>query len=114
MRESSVVSLEQYNSLLPYKFYVFLRLDYLSKDWSRERIIYEINSNGFPAFQGTCCEIYLERAIKDFIGGKEERLKNAKNLSETSLMFLLHPTINEKIMRQYADVIYKIIKKASL
>ncbi len=97
-----------------YKFYVFLRLDHLCKDWSRERIIYEINSNGYPAFQGGCCEIYLEKAIKDFIGGREERLKNAKNLSETSLMFLLHPTINEKIMHQYADIIYKILKKSSL
>ena len=55
-----------------YKFYVFLRLDCLSKDWSRERIIYEINSNGYPAFQGGCCEIYLEKGIKDFIGAKQK------------------------------------------
>ena len=41
------------------------------------------------------------------------RLKNAKNLSETSLAFLVHPTISEDEQIRNAELIKSVLKKAT-
>ena len=97
-----------------YKFYCFIRPNFLKQGWSRDRIVSEINNVGYPAFQGGCSEIYLEECFSAFTSMRENRLPNAKLLGETSLMFLLHPTINEKDMLEYSDAISKVIKNASI
>ena len=44
-----------------YKFYCYLNVSFLKDGWDRERIINEINKQGYPCFQGGCSEIYLEK-----------------------------------------------------
>ena len=41
-----------------------------------------------------------------------KRLKNAKSLGDTSLMFLVHPTITVDEMKEYAFAIKKVLNKA--
>ncbi len=95
-----------------YKFYVYLKPNYLDSSWTRERIIEEINLEGFPAYSGSCSEIYLEKSFQNKFNNNLI-LPNARTLGDNSLMFLVHPTISKKKMQRYAEVIKKVIKKAT-
>lgn len=78
-----------------YKCYVQVNMDALPEGWSRDRIMAEINALGVPCFSGSCSEVYLEHAFDNTSWRPKERLKNAQKLGETSLMFLVHPTLTE-------------------
>ena len=95
-----------------YKYYCYLNLEALSSNWNRERIIKEISLEGYPAYEGSCSEIYLEKSFINRNLNPPNRLPNAKLLGETSLMFLIHPTITEKNMNMYANKICEVLKKA--
>jgi dTDP-4-amino-4,6-dideoxygalactose transaminase len=76
-----------------YKFYAFVESDQLIRGWDRDRIVREVVARGVPCYQGTCPEVYLESAFKGSRIGPAQRLPVAKELGETSLMFLVHPTL---------------------
>ncbi len=97
-----------------YKFYAFINTKLLKSDWSRNRILEELKLKNTPAFSGSCSEIYLEKCFVNSGIGPKNRLTNAKELGETSLMFLVHPTIEEKQMQRYAQEIKSVISKACL
>ncbi len=97
-----------------YKFHCYVNLDALKSDWSRDRIVAEISALGYPAFHGSCSEIYLEKCFKLAGLTPSERLPVAKKLGQTSLMFLVHPTITTEQMIRYGEVILTVLKKASL
>ncbi|WP_368678221.1 DegT/DnrJ/EryC1/StrS family aminotransferase [Acinetobacter lactucae] len=78
-----------------YKCYVQVNLEALPDGWSRDRIMQDINSQEVPCFSGSCSEVYLEHAFDDTPWRPEERLENAQKLGETSLMFLVHPTLSQ-------------------
>ena len=97
-----------------YKFYCFLEPNNIKPEWNRDKIISEIQGQGFPAFHGGCSEIYLEKCFEQFNDKiSYERLPIAKRLGETSLMFLIHPSITIDQMNHYANSIYNVISKAS-
>lgn len=81
-----------------YKFYCYVRIENLAPGWSRDRIIAEISALGVPAYQGSCSEVYLEKAFDGTGWRPENRLAAAKDLGETSLMFLVHPTLSGQEM----------------
>lgn len=93
-----------------YKCYVFVRLENLPDDWSRDRIIKEINDGGVPCFSGSCSEIYLEKAFDNTDFRPKTRLPIAKELGETSLMFLVHPTLTSDEMDKTCDVITSVME----
>ena len=95
-----------------YKFYAYLDLKKLRKGWNRDKIIATINKQGFPAFSGSCSEIYLEKCFVNKGIKPNKELINAQELGKTSLMFLVHPTINKNQMEKYAHSIKKVILKA--
>lgn len=78
-----------------YKLYVFIRPAYLAADWTRDRIIDEIVGLGVPCYQGSCSEVYLEKAFEGTGFVPVDRLPVAKVLGDTSLMFLVHPTLTD-------------------
>ena len=96
-----------------YKFHCYLKPEYLKSDWTRNRIIKEINNLGFPAFHGSCSEIYLEKCFQEL---KHDAKKTpiARKLGQTSLMFLVHPTISEKLMCLYSKIICKVLKESTI
>ena len=96
-----------------YKFYVYLKPHSLKSDWSRQRIITELNNIGMPVGSGSCSEIYLEKCFQDAGYFPMKRLENARKLGETSLMFLVDPSITEQNLSIYAEEIKKILKKAT-
>ena len=95
-----------------YKYYVFLRPERLREGWTRQRIIDAINAEGIPCFSGSCSEIYLERAFPEAMR-PQHRLAIAKQLGETALMFLVHPTLSESDMHDTADAVGKVLAAAS-
>ena len=96
-----------------YKFYCFLEKDKISHFWSRDRIIKEINNMGYPAFHGGCGEIYLEKCFTNSKSKETKKLPIAHDLFETSLMFLVHPTITLSEMESYSSCIKDVLIKAS-
>ena len=95
-----------------YKYYVFVRPERLREDWERQRIIDAINAEGVSCFVGSCSEIYLERAFPAELR-PASRLPIAKELGETSLMFLVHPTLSDRDMGDTADAVEKVLACAT-
>lgn len=77
-----------------YRYYVFVDSRRLRSGWTRDRIMSEIVAAGTPCFTGTCGEVYLEQAFQPGGHSAAWRLPNARQLAETSLMFLVHPTMS--------------------
>tara|TARA_B100000579_G_C22843862_1_gene863211 strand:+ start:1973 stop:3145 length:1173 start_codon:yes stop_codon:yes gene_type:complete len=96
-----------------YKFYIHIDRDSLLEDWSRDRIVNEINETGFPVFTGSCSEIYMENCFKSKNMNPEKRLPIAKELGEISIMLLVHPTINKEKIIQYGELVKLYLKKAT-
>ena len=88
-----------------YKLYVYVQPDNLPAEWSRDRIIEEFNKLGVPCFSGSASEVYLEKAFDNTGLRPESRLPIAKQLGETSLMFLVHPTLTEDEIKQTVEAI---------
>src|SRR5690625_1135547 len=84
-----------------YKLYAYLDPARFNSGWNRERILTEAARAGVPLFTGTGAEIYREKAFAEF--GQQPVLKTARRLGETSLMFLVHPTLQEEDMLFMAD-----------
>jgi dTDP-4-amino-4,6-dideoxygalactose transaminase len=96
-----------------YKCYVFVKSNELKNKWDRDKIIKEINSLGVPCYTGACSEVYLEKAFDNSGLRPVERLVNAKKLGNTSLMFLIHPTLTKKEIKQTCEAINSVMKLAS-
>ncbi len=97
-----------------YKCYVFVRQECLKDGWSRDRILNEIASRGVPAFSGSCSEVYLEKAFDNTDLRPRERLSNAKELGETSMMFLVHPTLTASEIELTCKVLSDVMGLASV
>jgi len=99
-----------------YKYYTFVRPERLRKSWSRDRILYELAEKGIPCGTGICPEVYLEKAFDNYSWktdlGEKKRLEIAKQLGETSMMFQVHPTLDESDMHFIIEQMKRILKEA--
>jgi len=95
-----------------YKFYAFVNSEALKSGWGRDRIIDEITAAGVPCFQGSCSEVYLEKAFDNTDFRPATRLPVAKALGESSLMFLVHPTLTADNIRQTQEIISAVMARA--
>ncbi len=109
----NVPNIPNYIDHAGYKCYVFVNPKELKKEWSRDKIVNEINLLGVPCYTGVCPEVYLEKAFDNTQFKPKERLTNAKKLGNTSLMFLIHPTLTKKEIKQTCDAIKSVMKLAS-
>lgn len=96
-----------------YKTYVFVEPQALKADWNRDRILHEINAAGVPAYSGSCSEVYLEKAFDGTPWRPQTSLPVAKALGETSLMFLVHPTLTDANIARTNEVITSVVQQAS-
>ncbi|ACA85956.1 DegT/DnrJ/EryC1/StrS family aminotransferase [Shewanella woodyi] len=92
-----------------YKHYLFVCPQYLKEGWTRDLIVETINSKGVPAYQGSCSEVYLEKAFDNTSWRPSKRLPNAVELGETSLMFLVHPTLTQVEIDKTCEVIRSVL-----
>lgn len=120
-----------------YKYYAFVRQEMLKSDWSRDRIMEEIDAAGIACFSGSCSEIYIEKAFdglrkvevdsrlrvsdgegrgNDGFGampGPDNRLPVARELGETSLMLLVHPTLTAQNIEDTISVVKEVVNRAT-
>ncbi|WOE74806.1 DegT/DnrJ/EryC1/StrS family aminotransferase [Alterisphingorhabdus coralli] len=96
-----------------YRQYGYVIPSGLKNGWTRDRIIEDIVSQGLPAFQGSCSEVYREKAFELTDLRPEKRLPIAKELGETSLMFLTHPTMTERQLQGYCKAVRQTFEKAA-
>lgn len=96
-----------------YKLYVFVEPQLLAEHWSRDRIVQEIAASGVPCLQGTCPEVYLEKAFDNTPYRPAQRLPVAQQLGETSIMFLVHPTLTAAEIQKTCAVIDEVLSRAT-
>ncbi|MBE0376686.1 DegT/DnrJ/EryC1/StrS family aminotransferase [Pseudoalteromonas prydzensis] len=108
-----LVEVPNYIEHAEYKHYMFIKPEQLAEGWDRDRIINEIVERGVPCFQGSCSEVYLEKAFDDTPWRPETRLPNAVELGETSIMFLVHPTLTEDEIAKTTQVMKEVFELAS-
>lgn len=94
-----------------YKLYVYVKPENLPENWSRDRIINEINELGVPCYSGSASEVYLEKAFDNTGLRPEPRLPMAKQLGETSLMLLVHPTLLDSEIQKTVEAINTVFSK---
>ena len=90
-----------------YKCYVFVN----GSEKERNEIMAAINAEGVPCYQGSCSEVYFEKAFEKLSVRPSQRLPVAKALGETSLMFLCHPTLTEEEIEKTCLVIKQVCTK---
>ncbi len=100
-----VPAIPEYIEHAAYKCYIFIEGDTNLRD----KIMAQINQKGVPCYSGSCPEVYLEKAFDDTGFRPNQRLTNAKELGETSLMFLVHPTLTKEEIKKTCDVIIEVI-----
>ena len=96
-----------------YKFYLYVRPQNLKPDWNRDRIQKEIISRGVPCYAGSCSEVYMEKAFEGTSWRPRERLAVARELGETSLMFLIHPTLTSAEIQKTQQTLTDVLKLVS-
>lgn len=108
-----LVSVPSYIDHAEYKHYMFVKPEQLADGWDRDRIVNEIVERGAPCFQGSCSEVYLEKAFDNTPWRPKKRLPNAVELGETSIMFLVHPTLTEAEIAKTTQVMKEVFALAS-
>ncbi len=94
-----------------YKYYVFTEPEKLKSDKDRDFIMNSLNDLGIACYSGSCSEIYKEKAFDKIFSNQKPLLRVANELGKTSLMFLVHPTIDEDDIYRICEQTKKIIKQ---
>ncbi len=105
-----------------YKYYVFVEQDALKSAWTRDVVIEALNNAGVPCNTGICPEIYREKVfakgncriqggVKDS-SGKAYYLPVARRLGESSVMFMVHPTLTPASIGYVIDQVKIIMTEA--
>lgn len=97
-----------------YKCYLFVEPAALRSGWDRDRILVEINKLDVPCFSGSCSEVYLEKAFDNSLSRPANRLPTAKELGDTSLMFLVHPTLTSTELTKICKTISEVMRRAGI
>lgn len=96
-----------------YRLYAYVQPDNLAPGWSRDRIVEEIAGLGIPAMQGSCSEVYLEKAFDGTRFRPAERLPVARELGNTSIAMLVHPSMTEDDVARSGEALSKVLEKAA-
>lgn len=94
----------QYIDHAAYKCYIFIN----GNAEIRDKIISYINKKGVPCYSGSCSEVYLEKAFDNTKFRPIKRLPIAKKLGETSLVFLVHPTLTKGEIQKTCDILKEV------
>lgn len=108
-----VPEMPDYISHAAYKCYVFVEPKQLAEGWDRDRIQNEIVAAGVPCFSGSCSEVYREKAFDGKGWRPEQPLPVARELGESSLMFLCHPTLTESNIEKTCHALEDVMAQAA-
>lgn len=95
-----------------YRFYLYVQQQHLAPGWNRDRVVDAINNAGVPCYHGSCSEVYLEKAFEGTGWRPSKPMPTARDLGESSLMFLVHPTLTAAEIERTATVAAKVLSQA--
>lgn len=87
-----------------YKCYLFVNGD----EEKRDKILDKLRHEGIQCFTGSCSEVYMEKAFEGTEYLPPTRLQNAKELGETSVMFLCDHTISEEELNSLCKALIEL------
>lgn len=96
-----------------YRLYAYVRPEGLREGWTRDRIVAELNARDIPAFQGSCSEVYLEKAFDGTALRPADRLPIARELGDTSFAFLTHPTLSPEDVQRTCSALEQVLAEAA-
>lgn len=96
-----------------YKCYLFVEPAQLKPGWDRDRILQAVAERGVPCHAGSCSEVYLEKAFDGTGWRPTQRLPVARELGETSLMFLVHPGLRPSDIDTTITVLAEVMRLAA-
>lgn len=108
-----VPHMPEYIQHAAYKCYVFVEQQALDAGWSRDRIVAELNERGVPCYAGSCSEVYREKAFDGTGWRPPQPLPVAHELGETSLMFLVHPTLTASEIDKTCHALERVMRLAT-
>jgi dTDP-4-amino-4,6-dideoxygalactose transaminase len=94
-----------------YRYYAYVRPDHLGPGWTRNRIVEAINAEGIPCGVGVCPEMYREGAFALRGVGPKVRCSVGKEVGESCLMFLVHPTLGDHHIQQTIQATCKVLRQ---
>jgi dTDP-4-amino-4,6-dideoxygalactose transaminase len=97
-----------------YKFYAYVQPQNLAPGWSRDRILKALGGRGLPCYSGSCSEVYLEKAFDGTTSIPPNRLPIARELGETSIMLLVHPTLTQADLHVATSALNQVLTEAQL
>ena len=93
-----------------YKYCCFIPSGQFKDGWDRDRLLHALEQRGAPAYFGSCPEMSAESAFGDIAQSVSTPI--SRQMGEESMMFLVHPTIDEDGARWYADTIAAAVSDA--
>lgn len=96
-----------------YKQYGYVQPELLRPTWDRDRIMSAITAHGVFCQSGSCSEIYLEAAFPMNMRPAKRR-PVARELGETSLLFLVDPTVTLQDVDRACDVTAQVMSEATI
>ena len=96
-----------------WRYFVYLKEDRIKEGWSRERIMSVMQKRGIEGHCGYGGEIYQERAFNGLDWRPKSRLPVAKELAESSLLFLVHPTLTKEQMKAKGYIARSVLVDAT-
>jgi dTDP-4-amino-4,6-dideoxygalactose transaminase len=97
-----------------YKCYLYVEPTKLKAQWNRDKIMAAINQLKVPCFSGSCSEVYKEKAFDNTGFRPKTPLVNALELGESSLMFLVHPSLMQSEIDLTCQVLADVMEQASM
>jgi hypothetical protein len=94
-----------------YRCYAFVRPERLRSNWNRNRMVKELQLRGVLCNVGSCSEIYLEKAFPEQ-WRPAKRLPVARQLGETSIAFLCHPTMSHEQLALSCNAVDSVLREA--
>ncbi len=78
-----------------YKYNILLNADGLADNWTRDRIIHDLNTLGIPARVGACPDISKENAFANAGLNTSNPRPNAQKIADLTIMVPVHPTLTD-------------------
>lgn len=91
-----------------YKFYAFTKPEHLRQGIVRDDLVDVLSTEGIRVFSGSCPELYRERVFEDV---NVTTRPVAHELGQTSLMFEVHPTLDQTLLHDTARKAAQIISE---
>ena len=96
-----------------YKYYVFVRPEKLRAGWSRDRIVEAIHAEGDSMFQRKLQRDLPRKSFSSRMAPLHVDLPWRSELGETSLMFLVHPTLTDEHIRSAWAAVEEVMTAAT-